>query len=100
MRYWQCKCGERQGWGSTGPRPCDWCDECKTTLACGPDGHRIIRPPHKMIKTSVDIETDDGTSVATLTRCIHCHKTKADLEKNNEPMEDFVPDARPTGEVK
>lgn len=44
MKYYRCKCGKAEAWGSMGPRACQGCKECGTTLNSGPDGHRTPEP--------------------------------------------------------
>lgn len=40
MQYYRCECGESEFYGSDSPRPCMGCDECGTTYAQSPTGHR------------------------------------------------------------
>ena len=40
MQYYRCKCGKHTSMGSMPPAPCTGCEECGTTLARHPDGHR------------------------------------------------------------
>lgn len=74
MRYYQCKCGESQWWGSIPPSACIWCEKCQSNPAGGPSGHRE-RIDHEFIETSV--ETDDGPRV--LSRCRYCMMTKKQI---------------------
>lgn len=46
MRYLRCQCGKAEMWTTDAPRPCQGCDECGTTFAGSPDGHKQ-REPHQ-----------------------------------------------------
>lgn len=76
MKYYRCKCGKMESWcsGMT-PSPCKECDECHTTVAGGPDGHKRA-VPHDWVGR--DVETDEGDK--TLTYCRWCMCKKKDLE--------------------
>jgi hypothetical protein len=74
MQYYRFKCGEHEMWGSMGPRPCDGCSKCGTTLTQDPAFHTTPEP-HEFIPT--DVETDAGKAV--LHRCKWCLKTRAEL---------------------
>lgn len=70
-----------------GVDPCARCPKCKSDLAMGPDGHREPRP-HSMESHYVEAETDKGkTIVGTLSRCIWCNKTLAQIVAAGEPKE-------------
>lgn len=45
----RCKCGEHIHQTSTGSKDCQGCDECKTTFAELPEGHKKLQP-HKFDK--------------------------------------------------
>jgi hypothetical protein len=36
VRYYRCKCGDSQAWGSMPPEPCEECPKCQTTLETVP----------------------------------------------------------------
>lgn len=76
MRYYRCKCGKRESWGSMPPDQCQGCPDCKTTLDEHPSSHRAPAP-HEFVAT--DVETDAGPQ--PLTRCRWCHRTRAELEQ-------------------
>jgi len=41
MNYLRCKCGKAEYWESgMPPQPCQGCDECGTTYAYSPNGHK------------------------------------------------------------
>ena len=40
MKYYRCKCGKAEAWGSMHPVNCVGCTECNTTLELAPDRHR------------------------------------------------------------
>jgi hypothetical protein len=77
MRYERCRCGKLEFWGSgMSPAPCSGCEDCGTTPASHPDGHKTPEP-HEFVAHSVD--TDAGA--ATLSRCRWCMKTRKQLER-------------------
>lgn len=76
MQYYRCRCGKREAWGSMGPAACSGCKDCGTTLDMTPELHRTPEP-HDF--EAHPVETDQGG--ATLSRCRHCHRKKAQLER-------------------
>lgn len=89
MRYYRCKCGKSEAWGSMGPYQCSRCSVCGSDLAEGPESHRPPRA-HQMLARPVNAQTDTGLVVAgELTECIWCQQTKAEIEARGEPMEIF-----------
>ena len=69
MQYWQCKCGKKKRFESgMAPRDCQGCDECGTTYAQSPKGHKP-KAPHNF-----KIEYDINTGKPKRRRCIHCHR--------------------------
>lgn len=48
MRYYRCKCGKAESWGSMPPKKCQGCSECNTTLELHPDHHRTP-DPHEFV---------------------------------------------------
>jgi hypothetical protein len=78
MLYYRCKCGNTQAWGSMPPNRCDKCESCGSDLALDPEGHR--EPSPHDFSAVQEVVTDQGT--ATITRCRHCYRTKAELESD------------------
>lgn len=76
MRYYRCKCGQLESWGTMRPPQCSWCEACQSNPAETPDTHRTERTPHKWYQEKVD--TDAGE--AELTRCVYCGHTRKELE--------------------
>ncbi len=70
-----------------GPFQCSWCEKCQSNPAEGPNSHSTERTPHRMVCTKVEVDDGHGT----LTRCIWCHRTKAEIAERGEPMEGFDP---------
>lgn len=45
MQTWRCKCGNRKYYESgMPPRDCQGCEECGTTYAQSPEGHKPLQP--------------------------------------------------------
>jgi hypothetical protein len=42
MIGYRCQCGKRTASSSMGVQDCEGCDECKTTYATNPDGHKPL----------------------------------------------------------
>ena len=74
MVFYRCQCGDSSSIGSMGPRPCDRCPHCKSSLAIGPMSHTVPKP-HSMYTSRV--KTDDGPQ--PITRCWHCHRRRAEI---------------------
>lgn len=74
MLYYRCKCGKRTAWSSMGVEDCNGCEECKTTLATGPDSHRPLAD-HKW-----ELRYDQHTGQPKEYICINCcsHKPLED----------------------
>lgn len=72
MKYYRCKCGKAEMWGSDGPRPCQGCDECHTTLAGHPDDHKEPIPHDWTTETTLR----DGKVVHERTYCKRCMTRK------------------------
>jgi hypothetical protein len=49
---------------------CDGCDECNTTLAEGPDGHRDIAPHDFREEWEIDSKTGARWKVRICLRCL------------------------------
>lgn len=87
MRYYRCKCGAHEAWGSLGPNPCTRCKKCGSDLAGAPTSHAEARP-HCMVVTPVTAEIDDGQKeVGSITRCIWCLRTLKQITDAGEPFE-------------
>lgn len=71
MRYWHCKCGKCEAFGSDPPKPCMVCPECGTDY--------MGNPPKDHDWVVEQTETDEGPK--PLSRCRYCYKTKGQLEK-------------------
>jgi hypothetical protein len=41
MKFYRCRCGKAEMYGSESPKSCEGCEECQTTLAEMPSEHRI-----------------------------------------------------------
>ena len=86
MKFYQCKCGAAQSWGSLSPNQCRRCATCGSDLATGPSLHRDPKP-HAMRAEQVSLEIDEGLMWGALTRCIWCRATLAAVQKKGEPHE-------------
>jgi hypothetical protein len=77
MRYWKCKCGAYESFGSDGPRPCQVCNKCGTTLLKRIDGSYIEAEPHDWV-TETNIVTREGYDpiVKIKTYCLNCFQRK------------------------
>lgn len=80
MRYYRCKCGKYESYGSTSPALCLGCDECGTSLATDPS---LCRPAQSHSFVVEQVETDEG--LKPLSRCRLCHRTLAELRGAREP---------------
>lgn len=80
MQYARCKCGNLESWSSGMPvTKCMPCSKCGTLPAQGPDSHQ--EPiPHEF--ESYPVEADQEG--VTISRCIHCHRTKKQIAKLEE----------------
>lgn len=67
MKFYRCKCGAREAYGSMSPYPCSGCEKCGTTLEQHPDDHRIPKPHDWQTEL---VETDEGKKPRT--RCSWC----------------------------
>lgn len=70
MRYMQCRCGKHTCYTSMGSPSCRGCEECKTTLAEGPDGHRTPEPHQWEVEWKVDPKTGDRWQERICLRCL------------------------------
>lgn len=77
MKYYRCKCGKSEAWGSQPPPRCSWCKACESDPASSPELHSE-RTPH-LFDLVEKVETDNGES--QLTRCRYCLKTRKEVEK-------------------
>lgn len=69
MKYYRCKCGKSESYGSMSPSACHGCEHCGTTLALSPDMHRTPEP-HVWIKK---YNEDTGNPYEI---CSRCHQKK------------------------
>ena len=73
MQVWRCKCGKRQRFESgMPPKDCQGCEECGTTLAQHPDGHKPLQP-HRPKK-----QFDRNTGQPARPICEDCYATIRD----------------------
>ena len=70
MQYYRCKCGKSKAWGSYGPRPCEGCPDCNTTLTQHPDYHKTPEPHEWVIRYNE--VTGEPYEV-----CINCMREKS-----------------------
>jgi len=73
MQYYRCKCGKTESWGSMGPRKCQGCSECGTTLNQGPEYHKTPEP-HEWVTRYSEI-TGKPYEV-----CINCMELKEESD--------------------
>lgn len=74
-----------------GVSECERCSKCGSDLASAPELHSDPKP-HRVISVPVKAMTDGGEiTVGTLTTCVCCNRTKAEIEKRGEPMEPHIP---------
>lgn len=67
MKYYRCKCGKSEAWGSYPPVKCVGCPTCDTTLELHPDYHE--KPsPHEFV-TKYDEYTGKPYQI-----CLNCLK--------------------------
>jgi hypothetical protein len=83
MRYMRCKCGKCECWTSMGHASCDGCDECNSTLAEGPDGHRDIAPHDFREEWEIDPKTGVRWRVQKCLRCYHEEKVEGSDEERD-----------------
>jgi len=74
MKYWKCKCGKCEAFGSDSPPPCISCSDCGTDYT----GNK----PIEHLWSIEQVETDEG--LKPLSRCRYCYKTKGQIEKENK----------------
>jgi hypothetical protein len=85
VTYDRCQCGKIEVWssGEVVPR-CSPCKACGTVPARGPSSHPDPEP-HEFVAR--DVATDAGPQ--PLSRCRWCHRTKAEIER--EDVEEVAP---------
>ena len=79
MHIWSCKCGMTSTFGTKIPDKCDACLYCGSTLALPGDEHGEPLPHDYSVTRQVT--TDQG--VATITQCLHCGRTPAQVEERD-----------------
>lgn len=65
MRYWECKCGALQAFGSDPPEPCVVCSRCNT------NAFKKEPEPHDF-----RIQHDVNTGEPKYSMCIKCHERR------------------------
>lgn len=80
MRYYRCKCGRTESFGSMPPARCFGCKECRTRPALAGVEPWALEP-HNYVTEMV--ETDAGE--APLTRCRWCGRSKRFIEGVEDP---------------
>lgn len=60
MRYFKCRCGQRQFWSDFGPPTCVLCEQCSTTPASGPNGHLTVASEHQWDVWTWRIDSQTG----------------------------------------
>lgn len=71
MKYYRCKCGKAEMWGSDGPSPCQGCDECKTVIGWP---NLVAEPiPHDW---TTETTMRDGKVISEITYCKRCNRRK------------------------
>ena len=81
--YGTCACGNYQAFGSIAPPPCRSCSKCNTRP--GPHGPQ---PPAAHEFKAKMVDTDEGPK--PLSRCIHCLRTTAQIEREREPFKPWT----------
>ena len=72
MKYYRCKCGKHEYWGSDSPANCMGCTDCNTTLEGNPERHKTPEP-HQW-KTYYHQSTGKPYQM-----CERCHERNADF---------------------
>lgn len=71
MIYWRCKCGKAELWESgMTPSDCQGCNDCATTYATSPSGHRKLTE-HVWVE-----RFDPATGKFAFHMCAHCFARK------------------------
>ena len=73
MKYYRCKCGKHEYWGSDSPANCMGCTDCNTTLEGNPERHKTPEP-HQW-KTYYHQSTGKPYQM-----CERCHERNADFQ--------------------
>lgn len=66
MRYYRCRCGKQEAWGSLPPQSCQGCAECGTTLEQHPERH-VVPAPHEWVTR---YDQDTGEPYERCSRCL------------------------------
>jgi hypothetical protein len=72
MRFWKCKCGASEAFGSDPPAPCTKCDKCGSDLFGGEP------KPHYYVTKY------DENSGKPYELCNQCYQRRDRLEKNTD----------------
>ena len=73
--YYRCQCGCMEAWGSM-PPACETCPECKSTLAI-PGKQFLPGVQHSYVALWVETWEDSEY----LPVCIHCSRTRSNIEQ-------------------
>lgn len=76
MKYYRCKCGDQQSYGSMPPPFCHACPLCGSNLATHPADHDDAAPH---VYYDEMVMTNDGMKPLTL--CQYCLEPKSEIEK-------------------
>jgi len=77
MRFYRCKCGESEAYGSMPPYRCSKCSKCGSDLAESPESHR--EPvPHEFEDCP---QQDANGDILHYHRCKWCHRTKFQIAR-------------------
>lgn len=69
MIYRKCECGKAESWESgMPPADCSGCEECGTTYATNPEGHKPLAPHDWSMRYDVRTGKPDGRI------CERCYK--------------------------
>jgi len=74
MRFYRCRCGKAEAFGSMSPARCIGCGKCGTTLELAPSLHRAP-DPHEWVKR-FDEETGKPCEI-----CDWCSRRKTVVEE-------------------
>lgn len=74
MKHYRCKCGRAESLSDDSPWDCEGCDECNTTLAENPSGHRTPIP-HDFVYGRLST-----TDIAKVFWCKRCYRVKKSPE--------------------
>lgn len=73
----RCKCGKHKLSTSMGTQDCMGCEDCKTTFATSPEGHKPLQPHEWQTKYN----QNTGKSFKVCKNCFHIDKESYELSK-------------------